>query len=83
MDNTLVIYVMGDNGASAEGLQGTTNEVATAGNGVKEDLPFLLSHHGRVWRADHLQPLSGGLGACNGYAVAVDKASRIPFWRYA
>ena len=44
LDNTLVIYIMGDNGASAEGsLQGTTNEVATAGNGVKEDLPFLLS----------------------------------------
>jgi arylsulfatase len=44
LDNTLVIYLMGDNGASAEGtLQGTTNEVATAANGVKEDLPFLLS----------------------------------------
>jgi arylsulfatase len=44
MDNTLVVFLMGDNGASAEGsLQGTTNEVATAGNSVKEDLPFLLS----------------------------------------
>jgi arylsulfatase len=44
LDNTLVIYIMGDNGASAEGsLQGTTNEVATAGNGVTEGLPFLLS----------------------------------------
>ncbi|MCP3469999.1 arylsulfatase [Bradyrhizobium sp. CCGUVB1N3] len=44
MDNTLVIFMMGDNGASAEGsLQGTTNEVATAGNGVTESLPFLLS----------------------------------------
>ena len=43
-DNTLVFFIMGDNGASAEGsLQGTTDEVATAGNGVKEDLPFLLS----------------------------------------
>ena len=43
-NNTLVIFIMGDNGASAEGsLQGTTNEVATAGNGVKETLPFLLS----------------------------------------
>jgi len=43
-DNTLIFFQMGDNGASAEGsLQGTTNEVATAGNGVKEDLPFLLS----------------------------------------
>src|SRR5262249_12351572 len=35
---------MGDNGASAEGsLQGTTNEVGTAGNGVQESIPFLLS----------------------------------------
>jgi arylsulfatase len=43
-DNTLVIFEMGDNGASAEGsLQGTTNEIATAANGVKEDLPYLLS----------------------------------------
>lgn len=44
LDNTLIIYIMGDNGASAEGtLQGTTNEVGTAANGVKESLPFLLS----------------------------------------
>jgi arylsulfatase A-like enzyme len=47
LDNTLVIFIMGDNGASPEGtLQGTTNEVATAGNGVKEDLPYLLSMMG-------------------------------------
>jgi arylsulfatase len=44
LDNTLVIFLMGDNGASAEGtLQGTTNEVGTAGNGVQESLPYLLS----------------------------------------
>jgi arylsulfatase len=44
LDNTLVIFIMGDNGASAEGsLQGTTNEVATAGNGITENLPYLLS----------------------------------------
>jgi arylsulfatase len=44
LDNTLIIFMMGDNGASAEGtLQGTTNEVATAANGVTESLPFLLS----------------------------------------
>src|SRR5262249_59214199 len=31
LDNTLVIFMMGDNGARAEGtLQGTTNEVGTA-----------------------------------------------------
>jgi arylsulfatase A-like enzyme len=44
LDNTLVIFIMGDNGASAEGtLQGTTNEVATAANGVTESLTYLLS----------------------------------------
>ncbi len=44
LDNTLIFYIMGDNGASAEGtLQGTTNEVATAANGVTETLPYLLS----------------------------------------
>jgi arylsulfatase len=44
LDNTLIIFIQGDNGASAEGtLQGTTNEVATAANGVTEDLPYLMS----------------------------------------
>src|SRR5262249_17748852 len=44
IDKTLIIYEMGDNGASAEGtLQGTTNEVATAANGVTETIPYLLS----------------------------------------
>jgi arylsulfatase A-like enzyme len=43
-DNTLVIFIMGDNGASAEGsMQGTTNEIGTGGNGVTETLPYLLS----------------------------------------
>jgi len=43
-ENTLVVFIMGDNGASAEGtMQGTTNEVGTAANGVQESLPFLLS----------------------------------------
>jgi arylsulfatase A-like enzyme len=42
LDNTLVIYLMGDNGASAEGtLQGTTNEVS--GQYAPESIEFLLS----------------------------------------
>jgi arylsulfatase len=44
LENTIVFFIMGDNGASAEGtLQGTTNEVGTAANSVQESLPFLLS----------------------------------------
>lgn len=60
-DNTLVIFIMGDNGASAEGsMQGTTNEVGTAGNGVPESLEYLLS------MMDHL----GGPLAYNHYPVS-------------
>src|SRR5258707_1184506 len=44
LDNTLIIYEMGDNGASGEGtLQGMANEVGVAGNGATESLPYLLS----------------------------------------
>ena len=43
LDNTLVFYIEGDNGASAEGtLQGTTNEMGE-GAPEPESLPFLVS----------------------------------------
>jgi arylsulfatase A-like enzyme len=45
LDNTLVIFIMGDNGASAEGgLQGTTNEIATNANGVKEKMAKIAAN---------------------------------------
>ncbi len=44
LDNTLIIFLQGDNGASAEGtLQGLTNEVGVAANGVQETPEYLLS----------------------------------------
>nr|WP_303652892.1 arylsulfatase [Paludisphaera mucosa] len=44
MDNTVIIYQMGDNGASGEGtLQGLSNEIGVAANGVQETVPYLLS----------------------------------------
>ncbi len=44
LDNTLIIYQMGDNGASGEGtLNGLANEVGVAANGVDESVPYLLS----------------------------------------
>jgi arylsulfatase len=44
MDNTLIIYIMGDNGASGEGtLQGLANEVGVAANGVDESIDYLVS----------------------------------------
>ncbi|MSR62928.1 MAG: arylsulfatase [Planctomycetes bacterium] len=44
LDNTLIIYEMGDNGASGEGtLQGLVNEVGVAANGAEESFEYLLS----------------------------------------
>ena len=49
LDNTIIIYIMGDNGASAEGSQqGTTNEVGTAANGFPEDIPFLMTQYDKL-----------------------------------
>jgi arylsulfatase len=44
LDNTLIIFIMGDNGASGEGtLNGMSNEVGVAANGVEESIPYLVS----------------------------------------
>jgi arylsulfatase len=70
LDNTLIIYQMGDNGASGEGtLQGLSNEVGVAANGVKEDLPFLLS----------IQDELGGPLHYNHYPVGWAHAMCAPF----
>jgi arylsulfatase A-like enzyme len=43
-DNTLIIFIEGDNGGSAEGtLQGTANEIATIGNRSPESFDYLYS----------------------------------------
>ena len=67
-DNTLILFLMGDNGASPEGsLQGTTDEV-TVNQGVKESIPYLLS------MIDEL----GGPKAYNHYAVGWAHAMDTP-----
>lgn len=44
LDNTVIVYIQGDNGASGEGtLQGLSNEVGVAANGVQESEEYLLS----------------------------------------
>lgn len=49
IDNTMVIYIVGDNGPSAEGsLQGTLNEVATAGNGIIEPVEVMLKRYDEI-----------------------------------
>ena len=70
LDNTLIIYQMGDNGASGEGtLQGLSNEVGVAANGVKETIPYLLS----------IQNELGGPMHYNHYPVGWAHAMDTPF----
>ncbi len=66
LDNTLVIYIVGDNGASAEGLmQGSLNEIATL-NGIPEDYKDVLKHKDDLgtWKTHNHYPV--------GWAHAMD-----------
>ncbi len=70
MDNTLIIFIQGDNGASGEGtLQGLANEVGVAANGVEETLPYLLS----------IMDELGGPLTYNHYPVGWAHAMNTPF----
>jgi len=56
LDNTLVIYIVGDNGSSAEGtLVGTPNEVASL-NGVELPVEDQLKLFYDVWGSDRTYP---------------------------
>ena len=69
LDNTLVIYIQGDNGASAEGgPQGLLNEL-TYFNGVPEDFAEILK------RMDEL----GGPNTNNHYPIGWAHAMNTPF----
>jgi arylsulfatase A-like enzyme len=52
LNNTLIIYISGDNGASAEGtLNGTPNEVASL-NGAKFPVAAQLKYFYKLWGSD-------------------------------
>ena len=83
LDNTLVIYIQGDNGASAEGgFNGLLNEM-TFFNGIPEDFNEVLRAHGRTRFGDDVQPLPHRLGACDEHAASMDEAGRFPLRRHA
>lgn len=45
LDNTLVVFIQGDNGASGEGhLEGTLNEIGHLANGVRESEEEMAAH---------------------------------------
>jgi arylsulfatase len=66
LDNTLVIYIVGDNGASPEGvLNGSLNEIAVL-NGMQEDYKEILKHKDDLgtWKTHNHYPV--------GWAHAMD-----------
>ena len=69
MDNTLIFYIAGDNGASAEGgFNGLFNEMSYF-NGVKETVPDILAHYDEL----------GGPNSYNHYAAGWAVAGDTPF----
>lgn len=69
LDNTLVIYIAGDNGASAEGgTNGMFNEM-TYFNGVNETVSDIMKHHDEL----------GGPGTYGHYAAGWAVAGDTPF----
>ena len=84
LDNTLVYYIIGDNGASAEGtLNGAFNEMANFnGMAALETPEFMLSKMDELGSPELLQPLRGRLGLGDGHPVPVDQAGRLALGRH-
>ena len=56
LDNTIIIYIVGDNGSSAEGgLNGTPSEVAAL-NGINVPVDDQLKYFYDAWGSDHTYP---------------------------
>jgi arylsulfatase A-like enzyme len=69
LDNTLIFYIMGDNGASGEGrMNGVLNEITTA-NGMDEPIDLQLKNMYKL----------GGPEANNHYAAGWAVAGNAPF----
>ena len=70
LDNTIIVFIQGDNGASTEGsLQGTTNEIGVTGNGVTESIDYLKSQLNEL----------GGPNSYNHFPVGWAHAMNTPF----
>ena len=85
LDDTLVYYIVGDNGASAEGTpQGTFNEMITLNGAAGIETTEFMARADRPVRHDRReQPLRGRLGARDGHALPVDQAGGLALGRHA
>ena len=88
LDNTLIIWIFGDNGSSMEGtLTGSFNEL-TMQNGIplSDEMQLQLAERyggiDGVGRPDHGAALLGGLGVGRKHTVPVGQAGRLAPGRY-
>ena len=83
LDNTLFFYIVGDNGASAEGgPEGTYNEMMAL-NGIVGKADQMMEHIDDVGRPHDVPALRHRLGLGGQHAVPVDQAGRQPLRRHA
>ena len=85
LDDTLVYYIIGDNGASAEGtLTGTFNAmIGVNGGDDLQTVEFMREHMDEIGSPGVLPALRRRLGARAVHAVPVDQAGRVALGRHA
>ena len=84
LENTLVYYIIGDNGASAEGtVNGAFNEMANFNGLAAIETPeFMAAMKDKLGTVGGLQPLLGRLGVGDVLALPVDQAGRLALGRH-
>ena len=83
LDDTLVFYIIGDNGASAEGtVSSCFNEMTTPTACPDQRPPSSCCQDRRLRHACSLQPLRSRLGACVVRALPVDQTGGVPLGRH-
>ena len=78
-DNTLFIYIVGDNGTSGEGTLHGAWSCPSYQNGLPEDPEWLLEPYGRVRHGAVREPLQCRLGMGAGFTIPMDEANCQPF----
>ena len=82
LDNTLIIYISGDNGASPEGtLHGLYSEFAIL-NGIHPTVAENMKFYDAVGHRPDLSALCGAMGLGLGYALSVDQGGGLPLRRH-